>query len=304
MSAFLRLLAAAAAVCLLLAGCGSGADESRSDSAAGDMAAPEVADEAAAEQESADLAGEGEPAADRQVITNAYAEVEVREASEAAEEVLSWTDQASGYVESRRERTDDDGRTTHASLTLRVPADSLAGLLEDLDELGEVTELSETARDVTSAVRDLDARIEALETSVDRLLEIMEESGSAEELLQVETTLSERQADLEALVAERDSLTDRVDMSTLELELVTADYTAVQAGGFLGGLQQGWNALISTANVLLVALGAALPWLAVLAVPAVVVLLLIRRRLRRRTAERPAPPEQDTAGSTPSSEVV
>ena len=110
-------------------------------------------------------------------------------------------------------------------------------------------------------------------------------------LLQVETTLSERQADLEALQVRRNDLSDQVAMSTLELQLSTEPITEVQADGFLGGLQSGWNVLVSAANALLVAAGAMLPWLVVLAVPGAVVILLLRRRraqVSRQQAETTA----------------
>ena len=120
--------------------------------------------------------------------------------------------------------------------------------------------------------------------SVDRLLEIMEEADSAEDLLAVETTLSERQADLEALTAQREALSDQVALSTLHLQLVGEAPREVEADGFLGGLQTGWNGLVSTLNALLVTAGALLPWLLVLLPPAALLLWALRRRRRRRSA--------------------
>lgn len=302
----LKWFAALLLALLALTACsgGGGADDSSGSAGAGydsvEEAAPEAADgdQAQDDDAGADLAGDSAEDSERQVITTAYAAVEVDDTSEAVAELLSRTTGYGGYVEDRSERTDTDGTATRASLTLRLPAENLAGMLEALEELGDVSELSESAQDVTGTVRDLDARIEALETSVDRLIEIMAEADTAEDLLQVETTLSQRQADLEALQAERNALGDQVAMSTLQVELSTEPITEVEADGFLGGLQSGWNGLVATANALLVVAGTALPWLLVAAVPVLGLYLLLRRRRIRRfqlkTADQePNPTQQE-----------
>lgn len=290
MDRILRSLLAAAVVCMLVLACGTGTDDDRagSDAAEADHGAAEPqapaqeGQQEPADQTGSDVAGEDSAQTERDVITTADASVEVDDPEEAVEDLLSRTAAYGGHVEDRRQSTDANGNPQHASLTLRVPAENLPDLLEELSEIGEVSEVSETSRDVTGTVRDLDARIEALQTSVDRLLEILSDSENAEELLQVETTLSERQADLEALQAQRNDLSDQVAMSTLQLQLSTDVNTEVEPDGFLGGLQSGWNSLVSAANVLLVAAGGLLPWLLVLAVPGAAVILLLRRRARRR----------------------
>src|SRR5690625_4698355 len=48
-------------------------------------------------------------------------------------------------------------------------------------------------------------------------------------------------------------------MSTLHINLHTRHVAELEAGGFLGGLQNGWNALVTFASGLLVALGTVLP---------------------------------------------
>ena len=314
----MRWFAALVFALVMVTSCGSGGDtadteegsqqtEDEYGSAEGDAA--EAADDQRDQDDDAgsDLAGEGSEESERQVITTAYAAVEVDDTYEAVAELLSRTSGHGGYVEDRSERTDTDGNPTRASLTLRLPAENLPEMLEQLEELGDVSELSESAQDVTGTVRDLDARIDALETSVDRLIEIMAEADTAEDLLQVETTLSQRQADLEALQAERSSLGDQVAMSTLQVELSTEPITDIEADGFLGGLQSGWNGLVTTANALLVVAGTALPWLLVAAVPGLGLYLVLRRRgLRHRRSDmaaeqpEPAPAEQDEGAPTDS----
>lgn len=286
MRRLLAILAFALMTSFALTACGAMPD--RSESSGSEGSADEA--EAGAPAESIDP--------DRHVITTARATIVVGDPSASAEELATRTQERGGHTEQRRERAGDDG-ATRASLTVRVPAEALDAFLAELDELGQVTERSQSAQDVTGTVRDLDARIGALEVSIDRLEGIMAEAENSTELLEAEEMLSERQGELESLVAERNALDEQVEMSTLEVELVAAEDPAVEPGGFLGGLQSGWNALLGFVNVLFVALGALLPWLIVLALPGFLLYRLLRKRARRRAAIRPPMPMPVPAGHVP-----
>ena len=50
---------------------------------------------------------------------------------------------------------------------------------------------------------DLDARIKALQTSVDRMTQLLAQATRIEDLLAIETQLSQRQAELDSLKAQR-----------------------------------------------------------------------------------------------------
>lgn len=309
----LRWIAALIFALLALTAC-AGADDTRGVQEPGDVdydsteesaADSADSDEFHAEGPESDLAGDGADSPERQVITTAYAAVEVDDTVEAVAQLLSRTTGYGGYVEDRNERRDMDGNHTWASLTLRLPAENLPEMLEQLEDLGEVSEISESAQDVTGAVRDLDARIGALETSVERLLDIMSEADTAEDLLRAEQELSQRQASLESLQAERNALGDQVAMSTLQAELSTEPITTVEADGFMGGLQSGWNGLVSVANALLVGLGTLVPWIPVIAAPILVIWLLVRwgrrrsqhTRVQAGAAAAPQPAQPKTAHS-------
>ncbi|MHB1064783.1 MAG: DUF4349 domain-containing protein [Georgenia sp.] len=236
--------------------------------------------------------------ADRQVIMTASATVVVDDPATGADELVRLTEAVGGHVDRRSEfrpEASEPSARPAAWLTVRVPAAELTGLLEDLETLGEVRDLNQDTQDVTRTTRDLDARITALQTSVDRLLSIMADAETSEALIAAEQALSERQGDLEALQTERAFLSDQVAMSTLTVDLVARDDPRLEAEGFLGGLQTGWDALVSFASGLLVALGVILPWL-----PVAVVLLLLTlwfaRRNRRRRPPAPEPAEPERAG--------
>lgn len=239
-------------------------------------------------------------AVDREIVTRGSATVVADDPAQAAQELSRMVEQAGGRVESRDEERGDGRTGPVARLTVRLPADRVTSTIDALARLGEVSEVSVTTEDVTATGRDLDARIAALTTSTQRLRELMADAADTSDLLAVEQELSDRQADLDALTAQREQLSDQVAMSTLEV-WITADRAVVAAAerpGFLGGLENGWAALVTTLGATVMVLGVLLPWIAV----AAVVLLAVRyarRRWRAARAERgpgtvPAP---DAAGA-------
>lgn len=299
-----RTLLAAATTGLLvaaLAGCsGPGAGDSGGESggSAGDGAAQSevMSPDAARSDAVADAVGAvglgdaAEEAVDRELVTTGSATLAVDDPFDAAEEIARLVEEAGGRVESRDEQAPTDDDPGRASMTLRIPADRVSATLDALDQLGDMRDRHVETVDVTGTAQDLDARIEALRTSTDRLRELMADADRTADLIDIEAELSTRQAELDARVAERSRLSDEVAMSTLHVEIVAEGTPAAQArpDGFLGGLAAGWSALVSTFNVVVLVLGAVIPWLAVAGVVLLVVVGVRRQAARNRPAG-PAP---------------
>lgn len=274
--------------------------------------APEAATGQSAGGAPADTAT-GAVDADRDIITTASATVSVDEVDAAARAIANSAVAHGGYVESMSVGSDGtvypvsptDGGIVYDSvpypyptdgawITVRVPADQLQDVVDELDDVGEVTATNLSRQDVTAQTVDLEARIDAAQASVDRLTELMGQAQSLADLIAAEAALSERQALLESYQQQLEMLDDQVAMSTLsvtvvpDIEPVTAD-----PAGFGDGLIAGWNGLVATLNGIVVAIGFLLPWLAVAAVAGLIVwaiVRLIRGRRSHRADAAPRPP--------------
>ena len=280
---------------LLLAGCtGGGAESGGGGSDSAGSAGEEGPVVAAPGDPGGAPGGPGDADPDRQVVTTDSASVAVEDPAGSAQELSELVESVGGRVEERTEQAasaGDGGSGAVADLVVRVPADALTGVLADLEELGDVANVSVTRSDVTTTAVDLDARISALQTSVARLQGLMDGAATTEALLAAESALAERQEQLESLQSQRALLADQVELSTLHVHL--APFGVAPAGGpdgFLDGLATGWRALVSVAGAALVALGVVLPWLAVAAVVTAAVLVPLRRARRRSPAVTPAAP--------------
>lgn len=267
---------------------------------------------------SGDLAGDG----DRAVITTASATVVVDDIAAAAAMIADAASSRDGYVESMSIGRSgevvpidpmtgmvDDTSMPYpyppdgAWITVRVPADGLQSLVDQLAGLGEVTASSINRQDVTEVTIDLEARVEAAQASVDRLEELMAQAGSLTDLIAAESALAERQATLESYQQQLEYYETQIAMSTLTVTLVEpAETVEADPAGFADGLAAGWNGLVATLNGIVIALGFLIPWIAVAAVAALIVwgvVRLVRRRRAERSATKMPASEADRGNADP-----
>lgn len=279
------------AAALLLAGCSASTAESGADSGGeyspGMPAAP-MPDEAGGDldgpvtEEGRD-GGVTAPEDGRSVITTGWMYLTVEAPLEAATEAATIAERAGGRVDARSEYAPQGSDAGGAELVLRIPSDRLTQAIDDLKELGEVEELSLTASDVTREVQDLDARISALQSSLDRLLALLAQAEDIEDLITLESVVADRQGQLESLQAQQRSLADQVSLSTLTLTLGSESVAPpTEPNTFLDGLSQGWEALVAFGSGALVVIGVMIPWVLALGIVGLVILVSVRAALRRR----------------------
>lgn len=269
-----------------LAGCSASSGSSRSDSSGGSVSdAPAVAPEKGTTGTITDGKGTGttgtvpQPASNRAVITTGTISITVDTPSTAAEKAVRITDAAGGHVDGRNEHPSTGGDPGTAQLVLRIPSAKLDAALAELKKLGRVENVSLSTQDVTGQSQDLGARITALTTSVDRLVQLMSRATTTADLISIETALSDRQATLESLQAQKRGLDDQVDLATLTVELGTAATAPIRTPAtFLSGLIAGWGSFVAFLSGALVVVGVALPWLAFAAVIAAIPVLVVRHR--------------------------
>lgn len=261
-----------------LAGCTASAGSVQSDSSGSSIArAPVMAPEKAA-----GTVGAASTPATRSVITTGTLSITVDEPSVSAERAVTITDAAGGHVDGRTEHPTTDGVPGTARLVLRIPATRLDAALTALKKLGRVENVSLSTQDVTGQSQDLAARITALSTSVDRLVELMSRATTTADLISIETVLSDRQANLESLQAQKRGLDDQVDLATLTVDFGTVTTAPVRPPAtFLSGLIAGWGSLLAFLSGALVVVGVALPWITCAAILAALAVYVVRRRRTR-----------------------
>lgn len=260
-------------------------------SGAVDQSAPSALTESA---ESGAVAGDV-AAGDREIIATANATVEVKDVSDAAVAIGALAESHGGYVESTEiggtpavDASSDPvaADSEYGWISIRVPSADLPAVIDELTESGEVLSSSIAQQDVTSTAIDLRARIDATRASVQRLSELMSQTGTVAELIEAEVALTDRQAQLESYEQQLASLEDQVAMSSLSVQLTrTAAPTTADPAGFSDGLVAGWNGLVVSLNALVVSGGFLLPWLAVAGLVVLIIWGVRRARRGRRGSD-------------------
>lgn len=273
------LLAAA-----LLTGC-SGSDSSSGDMAVG-AAAGEAADSAGGGSDADGAAAPADATLEQLRVAPGAAVIRTAELSVRVEDVRAAADEAARLAAAAgggRESEERSGAADQSSavLVLRVPPDDFDPTVAALAGLGEERSRQLGTQDVTDQVVDLEARLATQRASVERVRTLLDEAQALGEIVQIEGELTKRTADLEALQARLEALTAQVDLSTITLRLDSegSPVAAGEALGFGDGLASGWSALVTTARVVAVTLGALLPFVPLLLVGTVVWWRLKARRV-------------------------
>ncbi|HWM56577.1 MAG TPA: DUF4349 domain-containing protein [Pseudonocardia sp.] len=273
---------------------GVGADGSVRASApdAGGAAAPEVA----STQQLPPMSGGPLGGGQRALVRTAQLTVAVDDATTATRQVRTTAAAAGGLVV--QEQSGERG----SWLVLRVPADTLDRVLDDIAAIGRVTDRTGQVTDSTGEIVDLDARVASQQASVVRVRGLLAQATSIGDIVAVESELARREADLDALTSRLAVLRDQVAMSTLTVDLripppVPADDADDRAAGFTDGLEAGWKGLLALGTAVAAVIGFLLPMLPVLAV-----LLGIGWMVRRLLRARRTPATETGGRSGPGSD--
>jgi hypothetical protein len=187
-----------------------------------------------------------------------------------------------------------DADSAEAELTLRAAPAWFTRFKADLPGQaraagGRVTSSNVESEDLTREIVDTDAALRAKTTLRDRLQTLLAtHPGRVSDLLEVERELARVQGEIDAAQSELNMMRGRVAMSQVNLTYASRGELAPQsAWSPLRSAIEGFLGMVSSSLALIVVvLGALLPWLAISAIA----LWLGRKRLARLWGRRKAQP--------------
>ena len=230
-----------------------------------------------------DMMVENKVSIDRSIIKTSSLTIRVKNVEKSITQAQDLATQFEGRVDdSSQYKNPGSEDSLSANLTIRVPSANLEKALEAFKVLGDVESSSISATDVTMQKVDLDARIAALTTSIERFRELITSATNTSDLIAAETALAERQAELDSLTAQLKYLSEQVDMSVIYLALLPNDsFSAIKPIGFLAGIEKGFIALLNAAANLTSILGYFIPWIVAILVIVAIFKLISRIRKNR-----------------------
>ena len=146
--------------------------------------------------------------------------IEVKEFAAAKTKLEEIVAQAGGYIAQARS-AETPNQPQRADLTLRVPAEQLSAVLEELRGLGRVVNEQISSEEVTEQVIDLEARMRNARATEQRLIRVLNErTGKVADVLEVEREIARTRQEIEQIDARRQNLLQRAEMATVQVALL------------------------------------------------------------------------------------
>ena len=212
-------------------------------------------------------------------------------------ESISVYDVGSYYLEER------EVKQRSADLTARVPKEKLDGFLAQVGEQTNVTSRSENVEDVTLQYVDLESHKKALLTEQERLLTLMEQAESVEDIIAIEGRLSEVRYQLESMESQLRTYDNQIDYSTVYLSIEEVrKYSPPQTAtvwqrienGFMKSLEDIGFGIRDLAIGFVIDIPYIVLWIVLIAV-AVLVARILWKVWKKRRAKRAAARGEDAA---------
>ncbi|MBQ1264814.1 MAG: DUF4349 domain-containing protein [Oscillospiraceae bacterium] len=231
----------------------------------------------------------------QKIIYSADLRIQTTEFDKAAHALEQSVSAIGGFVENSdvygNVNYNDDGTTTivdrSAYYILRIPSASFEAFLQQTEGLGNVLSSSRTAQNVTSKYTDYEARLSALYTQEERLLDMLTKAAEVESLIALEERLADVRYEIESIERNLRNLdmqigysTVCIDLQEVEVYTPTAPIRRTFGEKMSDSWRDGWNDFIRGWQNFFIGLVGALPTLAVFAV-FVGVGLVIFFRLRK-----------------------
>lgn len=250
-----------------------------------------------------DMSLEGADLSNRKMIYNADISAETKDFDEAKNSIDGLIAACGGYIDSSdiSGYSYDDRETNRwLNYTARIPAKSLTGFMSDLEKLVNVTSTTMDMEDVTDSYVDTQARLNAMTKEEEKLLELLDQAATLEEILMLEDRISSVRYEIESLTARIKAYDSEIEYSTVSLHLRdVTEYSTQETFGsrawkaFTGG----WSGFVNALEELVLLLILALPFLLALGIVVVVIVLIARHSGKKRRAKfsgsMPVPPMPD-----------
>ncbi|WP_322202832.1 DUF4349 domain-containing protein [Acutalibacter intestini] len=225
----------------------------------------------------------------RKLITTVHLGAETKE----YDSFLIWLEEELQQVEGYVESSEMDSYGSHnrsCQMTLRVPAQQLNHFLETVGENCNIVTRSRQEEDVTLNYVDAESYRQALRVEEGRLLELLEEAKSLEDILNIEDRLATVRAQLQSYESTLRVYDNQIDYSTVYLNLrEVADLTQPEPESWMSrawsGMKENARDLGRFFQELGLFLVVHLPTL-VLLLAIVGIILLCTARPRRQARER------------------
>jgi hypothetical protein len=159
------------------------------------------------------------PTANRKLVRNATAELEVLSFDESVQRITAFAAEEKGYVSTTSSEKQANGKL-RGQIVVKVLPDNLDRFLGKLRGIGELKNQALTTEDVTKAYFDTESRLKNARLMEQRLIEILKtKSKDVADLLEVEKELGRVREEIETMQGELKFMDSQVAFATVTITL-------------------------------------------------------------------------------------
>ena len=159
------------------------------------------------------------PTANRKLVRNATAELEVASFDESVQKITAFASEEKGYVSTTSSEKQANGKL-RGEIVVKVLPDNLDRFLGKLRGIGELKNQALTTEDVTKTYFDTESRLKNARLMEQRLIEILKtKSKDVADLLEVEKELGRVREEIETMQGELKFMDSQVAFATVTITL-------------------------------------------------------------------------------------
>lgn len=162
----------------------------------------------------------------RKLITTVHMSAETDDFDALNDTIEKKTAALGGYIENAsvyNGRTYYSGgenrQERNADYTIRIPAKRLDDFVDEVQELSNIIDKSRSVEDVTLTYVDIQSRKKALQTEYDRLLELVREAETVEDIIALEERIATVRYEIESIESRLRTYDNQIDYSTIYLNV-------------------------------------------------------------------------------------
>ena len=169
--------------------------------------------------------------ADRKLIRTIRMDAETEDLTALLDSLTARIAELGGYVETKEQYNGSaysGYRRRNLSVTVRIPADKADEFVAQVGKNANVVSSSETVEDVTLQYVDTESQVKALETEQERLMELLAQAESLDDILLIEGRLTDVRYELERYASYLRTLENQISYATVYIDITeVTEYTPV-----------------------------------------------------------------------------
>lgn len=226
---------------------------------------------------------------DSRVIKTASLEIEVEKGKlkEIANRITMLAESKGGFIKSSQFTSWEDSQ--QALVTIAVPANEFGSVLTSVEGWGDILSSQSSGKDVTQEYYDLELDLSHWQNERQSVLSLLEKAQTLDEILKVRQFLEPIDRQINEVKGRMEYLKQSSDYSTIQVSLREkgAEPVVVESTFWskIGDIFQ------TSFSGILVILAAAVPWIVLIGLLALLVVWILRRSKQKNSSSPPPPAE-------------